>query len=569
MYERSVYLLDLCTLAYQLHSQTLIWPMDPYSEQMQIRAGHHGGGSRRRRKDFLQAAKDYYRQNHSQGSYRGPAFLAGAGDKGWTDNPALDPVISKYARVHPWRPGIVRPERGGWIVYRTPREITDRIGKVHVVSYDPGSGPNADAAAVVKVGQPALRPKTITSPGPDVLYCVEGGTGAVPSVGAGAGAAPPRPGASWSLMGFVLARAVGGQKSLYDIDIVFRGSRSGTARMQPGVQKRGNPDWATDLAWKQKNDPEINPYPGHRGFQQCVRYTLPTVMASLSHIADNLGLANSIRLTGHSLGGAMACHLASALTLGQSYVPQGRGWTTLSTKLKAWPWDKLELVTFSAPPVGSAPFVSKLNRAVPATTRVRHRMDLIANLGSPALHPGRDDPVGGRGRGRLDAHDPFYLRRALIKELKDDATALANVPAQNDGESPWRNCKTLREAIQCYNASGVPITHGLRDLDEGLQQYFEIFGSILGKEGIPQPLAPTTVADDQSNLSAWCGKLRTIPADNDADFRDPAFDLAAVAHDDAFKNFMRLCIVLSAISRSQDAIKVLDGLPTAVKNPFG
>ena len=33
MYHQLVHLLDLCTYCYQLHSQTLIWPMDPYYEQ--------------------------------------------------------------------------------------------------------------------------------------------------------------------------------------------------------------------------------------------------------------------------------------------------------------------------------------------------------------------------------------------------------------------------------------------------------------------------------------------------------------------------------------------------------
>jgi hypothetical protein len=34
MYDQTIYLLDLCILSYHLHAQTLIWPMDPYYEQM-------------------------------------------------------------------------------------------------------------------------------------------------------------------------------------------------------------------------------------------------------------------------------------------------------------------------------------------------------------------------------------------------------------------------------------------------------------------------------------------------------------------------------------------------------
>jgi hypothetical protein len=35
MYHTLVHLLDLCILSYQLHSQTLIWPMDPYNERVE------------------------------------------------------------------------------------------------------------------------------------------------------------------------------------------------------------------------------------------------------------------------------------------------------------------------------------------------------------------------------------------------------------------------------------------------------------------------------------------------------------------------------------------------------
>jgi hypothetical protein len=34
-----VYLLDLCIFSYHLHAQTLIWPMDPYYEQMENASG--------------------------------------------------------------------------------------------------------------------------------------------------------------------------------------------------------------------------------------------------------------------------------------------------------------------------------------------------------------------------------------------------------------------------------------------------------------------------------------------------------------------------------------------------
>src|SRR5271166_754922 len=114
---RNVYLLDLCTFSYQLHSQTLIWPMDPYYEQWSE------SSSRSRRERFMQ-------QVHSVSTpanypnYRGPAKLMGK-----PSNTNLDPIISDYSQINPWRPSVVRAnkEEEGWILYNTSKEITDRI----------------------------------------------------------------------------------------------------------------------------------------------------------------------------------------------------------------------------------------------------------------------------------------------------------------------------------------------------------------------------------------------------------------------------------------------------------
>ena len=52
MYNLYVYLLDLCIYAYQLHAQTLIWPMDPYYEQWRESKGSEGERGKRRY-DFM------------------------------------------------------------------------------------------------------------------------------------------------------------------------------------------------------------------------------------------------------------------------------------------------------------------------------------------------------------------------------------------------------------------------------------------------------------------------------------------------------------------------------------
>ncbi len=43
MYHQLVHLLDLCTYCYQLHNQTLIWPMDPYYDQFSGIKGRRNG----------------------------------------------------------------------------------------------------------------------------------------------------------------------------------------------------------------------------------------------------------------------------------------------------------------------------------------------------------------------------------------------------------------------------------------------------------------------------------------------------------------------------------------------
>src|SRR5689334_21646296 len=96
-YEESpVYFLDLCTLAYQLHSQTLIWPMDPYYEQW---------CDSELRPQFM----DKVHQLANSGQLRkfhGPGSLHGL-----KSNPALDPVISDYSLIYPWRPNVIRQRR--------------------------------------------------------------------------------------------------------------------------------------------------------------------------------------------------------------------------------------------------------------------------------------------------------------------------------------------------------------------------------------------------------------------------------------------------------------------------
>ena len=119
MYDPWIFELDLCILSYQLHSQTLIWPMDPYYEQYK----------EERRKKFLEAV--YARR---------PEFQQNAG---WPSNYDLEAPARDYRYLEPWRPGFTRPDRhkDKWVLYHAPREITDPITQVHMMKYRDNLGP--------------------------------------------------------------------------------------------------------------------------------------------------------------------------------------------------------------------------------------------------------------------------------------------------------------------------------------------------------------------------------------------------------------------------------------------
>ncbi len=190
MYHPLVHLLDLCTLSYQLHSQTLIWPMDPYYEQWSSNWFGKARGSRR--KEFITQAHQYATHGKYPG-FHGPSSL-----NGWTSNLDLDPIISDYSQINPWRPSVVRPNKEveGWILYKTPSEITDRINTVYMVRYDLTHNP--PNVAVLPPYTILQRPGGVPgAPRTDWLYCFEGGTG---------GILRNQKAAAWSMMGLVLVR---------------------------------------------------------------------------------------------------------------------------------------------------------------------------------------------------------------------------------------------------------------------------------------------------------------------------------------------------------------------------
>src|SRR3954451_22753279 len=104
MYENAEYihLLDLCILAYHLHSQTLVWPFDPYYEQL-VRGLWDQLTKSSRRNAFMNCV----RGNADKGTYAnwyGPGGINGG--PGWKTNENLDPILCDYDLINPWRPSV-------------------------------------------------------------------------------------------------------------------------------------------------------------------------------------------------------------------------------------------------------------------------------------------------------------------------------------------------------------------------------------------------------------------------------------------------------------------------------
>jgi len=513
-YNPLVYHLDLSILAYQLYGQTLVWPFDPYYEELD--------GGAVARAEFINnvgqwasaKGKEQIRSRPSFGGYRGPGRLAG-----FADNHRHDPVVYRYDKLNPWNNTITNAG-GRWVEYLTPAAITEQIREVHMC-YRMTGRPEGEVA----VERVASNHSARASGARDVLLAFEGGTGDKGEAG--------QP-ASQSLMGFVLLRYLP-DSNKYDIHIAFRGSRSGSLQrsVRLGIsttQARGNPDWITDLGYDY-----IHPSGGaghitttgsvHRGFAQSMKSILPQVFGCLGKAA---ALApsfqpNNIYVTGHSLGGGLAQHFVSAALLGDQYGPDGSG-GAMPNVLRRWPWQQIKLITFSAPRAGNATWAKTLTthklasefhsrdqlrydynalagndpsilpRLIDPETPVGYRVLVSNDAVSTSVIPGRK-PVGKSvyvdRLGLLsiirpydpDSHEPAVMRDMLIASLNDPRIpAIAwryrefkNVVA--GGETPNSSdttYKTLQaELPNYYRKNGIGFGH------DAYVRHTELFNSIL------------------------------------------------------------------------------------------
>jgi hypothetical protein len=321
-----------------------------------------------------------------------------------------------------------------------------------MVQYDFGDdGPNSPSPLVkLTVIHPNHPPPHPQVPANDLLYCFEGGTGAV------YGDKTPKKYHSWSMMGFVLASVSEKSASDYDLYIVFRGSRSGKLRHhQAGWTQVGNPDWVTD--WQVlylEGDPEISQYGQcSKGFAASIKSMFPTIIRCLEEVArQKQTRPSAIYVTGHSLGAALACQFASAVLWGTRY---GLWGNNMPPALRTWPWDALRLVTYAAPAVGDWQFCRSFAMVSPSSKRVWVEGDTVAlsdirgwPMGSDLAKAGKTvlTAVGEAFRlsppkdviKGLDPHDPLAIRKSLLWWLGSFfPQILQGIPMTKD-DQPWK-----------------------------------------------------------------------------------------------------------------------------------
>ena len=98
-YHPLLYHLDLSTLSYQLYAQTLVWPFDPYYEELSNWANDRAKYMKKVRSWAQEHGPEQVRRPAGLSGYRGPGVLGG-----FEDNP-FHPTRSSSRKLkpNPWK----------------------------------------------------------------------------------------------------------------------------------------------------------------------------------------------------------------------------------------------------------------------------------------------------------------------------------------------------------------------------------------------------------------------------------------------------------------------------------
>lgn len=326
---------DLCILAYQLYHQSVLWPLDPWYEVL-------ARGATNRRTRFMAKTHEYARSlGRADGDlYAGPACVGGQGDS----NATLDPVLTNFSQLRPRDPAFTG-DGAVFIALQAPAYLVNTISRVSACTY------SSAWRSAWPHGQAVLTSLVEEGGGEDELIAFEGGTGSFKDSAA-----------AWSPMGFVLKRTR--DDGTYDAHIVFRGSRSGNAvRALLGGRDgwfngpTGNADWVTDMASGLQRDAYVG---GDGtvavGFAAALKRCMGTLQAALRELNRKYGAPQTIQVSGHSLGAALASLCIGALTSGTPGVE-------LRKALPGWrgALDAVQGYLLALPPVGNKDYCTGYN----------------------------------------------------------------------------------------------------------------------------------------------------------------------------------------------------------------
>ena len=192
---------------------------------------------------------------------------------------------------------------------------------------------------------------------------------------------------------------------------------------------------------------------------------LTELLGELAEAQRAAGVASpklTIRVVGHSMGGAMATILASRLKWDQT-LPAGIDARALTVKLH----------TFGSPYVGNEFFVREASKYIDEVIRVTHRLDPVSAAGFAKLDPPFDMPDSGHGFVHIGTE--WYLptqQNHLYGFGAGKAAHQVDIVVCSDEMDPKCHRKTCGQLVECIAIGAFNAVLAPKDLKE---TYFRIY----------------------------------------------------------------------------------------------